>query len=1235
MSQEMKARLLISVAQTGLNHLEDVIQELNEAGVATDEFQQEAQKLGRELERLGRDSGLLETFAGLKKETAQLGGQLDKAARQVDTLAQELERAAQASAQAGDAQAQAAKKLADARAWQADLQEAIAATRKEMQELKKASGAAMDAHWGERLQDAGRQLKTLQEEARQAAQNTRLLAAASKESEAAAQNAARAERELGERYAQAVREAGKLSAGLGERNRALAQTREQMRAAGLQTARLADQQQALAQRMQEVGQAGEQLTRQMRGAAEAARLQSATIEKAGVAWGTFQKGLAAGLGFAGVQSVTAALGKLRDGIAEVLRVGGAFETMRAQMATLYGSVEQGERAFAWIREFGKTVPYELGAVTDAFTKLKAMGLDPMDGSMQAIADQAAALGGGAQTLEGIVLALGQAWTKQKLQGEEALQLIERGVPVWDLLARATGKTAVQLQQMATAGQLGRDAIAALIAEMGKANFGAASNAMNTWNGQIALLKTNWQEFLDTIAGSGVLDLFRNELTAINNAIAELARTGELQQWARAASDAIVSLYEAIKAGVGFFRDYGAEMKTLTEVAVGFKALSLGKQALQWGADIALSAKGIEQSAGIISRAGQLAAAGWLGWNVGQWLREEFDVIEKAGIALAAGLTKAAARAQAAWEMLKAPFTDDTVAAAQERLAQTLAQIDDEYAALFETATRAADAQQQVAQTAAQAAEAVAQQAQAVDSAAQAQARLAESLAALGVNAAQALGGISEGAQKAIDAVGSVAESVKALGTESETAARALEMAFAAAIPKADSAAALDALAAQMQQLAGQGAISAAQAARLTEAFDAQRDALAKLTPEYKAQAAARERAAAALQNELTAQTLALRGQQQAAQAAANLLRQKAQEARARGDNRAAIDLERAAQEKQTQAELLALEIKKLELDAQEAKTKATMAEAEALGELTEIKRQALQLDLQRIALEREQISQAENLLRQRKDIAVAEKEAVEQTQQLTEQTQKAAEKVETTWLSAAAAVSQYKEEAAAAAWAMESQFRAASARAVMSFGTYMDAQAGYLASLQRAADDYVQQMEAIDRAQQKLNAGQTGAAQGVEQLRLRLLDLKGTEEERAKARAAAEVAEVERGMALLRLDVQRAQVRGNWDEAARLEKEIALMQEQLKLLAQIHKAENEQRKQREKDQRRSGSGGSGNGASSNTGNSSNNGTRSAAQEPARAAPPVNITMHVNGITDPVKLARQIQPELQKLGRLAR
>ncbi|MDM5057416.1 tape measure protein [Aeromonas rivipollensis] len=54
-------------------------------------------------------------------------------------------------------------------------------------------------------------------------------------------------------------------------------------------------------------------------------------------------------------------------------------------------------------------------MTQVFVRLKAFGIDPMNGAMQGIVDQVYKLGDGVEEVQGISLALGQAWAKQKLQ----------------------------------------------------------------------------------------------------------------------------------------------------------------------------------------------------------------------------------------------------------------------------------------------------------------------------------------------------------------------------------------------------------------------------------------------------------------------------------------------------------------------------------------------------------------------------------------------------------------------------------------------------------------------------------------------------------------------------------------------------------------------------------------------------------------------------------------------------
>lgn len=270
--------------------------------------------------------------------------------------------------------------------------------------------------------------------------------------------------------------------------------------------------------------------------------------KAGVGIGTLVKrllGLAAAV--VGVRTITSAFKSMFD-------TGDKFERLSLQMQQTMGSLAAGEQATAWVKDFAKNTPLQLQEVTDTFLRLKNFGLDPQAGAMQAIVDQAAKLGKGYEAVEGISLALGQAWAKQKLQGEEIMQLVERGVPVWDLLAKVTGKNTAELQKMSEAGLLGRDTIKALIDEMGAQSAGAAAQNMSLLSGYISNLTDEWQLFLNMIAESGALDYAKDQLRQLIDYIQELKANGELQQWAQRISDGFIALAEATKAVVFGIKD---------------------------------------------------------------------------------------------------------------------------------------------------------------------------------------------------------------------------------------------------------------------------------------------------------------------------------------------------------------------------------------------------------------------------------------------------------------------------------------------------------------------------------------------------------------------------------------------------------------------------------------------------------------------------------------------------------
>ncbi|MDF1691776.1 MAG: tape measure protein [Zhongshania sp.] len=303
------------------------------------------------------------------------------------------------------------------------------------------------------------------------------------------------------------------------------------------------------------------------------------------------------------------------GITGIVEVGGDFEILQARLEALTGSAEAGEEAFAWIKDFTKNTPFQLNEVTDAFIRAKAFGLDPMNGTLQAVADQAAKTGGGIETLNGIVSALGQAYSKGKLQTEEMLQLIERGVPAWDLLAKATGRSAAELQKMATAGELGRKEIQLLIDALGESGAGAAEKQMGKLQGLVSNLKDTFVGFLNDINDKGLLEYIKDEIKGIAAAFNEMKESGELDALAKRISDSIIKLIETVKGVGSFLYEYRNAIVAVTKAWVAYKAIKIGSDLISLGQKVRLATldlvsfeKQTGKSAGRLGKFGTLLRA---------------------------------------------------------------------------------------------------------------------------------------------------------------------------------------------------------------------------------------------------------------------------------------------------------------------------------------------------------------------------------------------------------------------------------------------------------------------------------------------------------------------------------------------------------------------------------------------------------------------------------------------------
>lgn len=267
----------------------------------------------------------------------------------------------------------------------------------------------------------------------------------------------------------------------------------------------------------------------------------------------------------------------------LIKTAAEFEMADIRMRQTFG--KDGDKASAWLKQFATDTPMAFGEVQDAMMRLKTAGIDPMNGSLQALVDYNAKVGGDKSNLDGYISAISKGFIKGKLSMEEINPLLERNVKVFEILAAETGGkyTAEQMQKMLQEGKLGRKAIAALLRGMGKDAQGAAKEQMKTWDGLVSNFEDTITSMKAKLMEKGVFDELKNELGGILDWLNQKIDSGEFDEFAKQISNTLVTalrdLKDLSKDVKPILESLGATMSWLSEQAGGYGNLATFAAAL--------------------------------------------------------------------------------------------------------------------------------------------------------------------------------------------------------------------------------------------------------------------------------------------------------------------------------------------------------------------------------------------------------------------------------------------------------------------------------------------------------------------------------------------------------------------------------------------------------------------------------------------------------------------------------
>lgn len=312
---------------------------------------------------------------------------------------------------------------------------------------------------------------------------------------------------------------------------------------------------------------------------------------------------------------------------------GGFEKFEATLRSLGDTSFRAGQSAAWVKDFvfsNKTV-FSTDAVTDAFVKMRAVGIDPTKGSLEALLNAIAATGGSEEKLNRAAFAIQQIASKGRAYSEEVIQQLSEALPgTVKIVAQAFGfaadDTGKLLEEMKKKGIGARDFLQKLFEQLQK-NFGdAGKEFMNTYPGILLQFKNLYQRFLDDTANAGA---FQGLKQALQDILADLNKAftdGRAQVWAKQLSDVLVGILKAGRDIVTFFKEWGKELAAFAKYLAIFYALRSAIQGiLTLAAGFAAMRTAILAWAGAltVAQGGMIALArtatvalGPLGWLVG-------------------------------------------------------------------------------------------------------------------------------------------------------------------------------------------------------------------------------------------------------------------------------------------------------------------------------------------------------------------------------------------------------------------------------------------------------------------------------------------------------------------------------------------------------------------------------------------------------------------------------------------
>ena len=277
----------------------------------------------------------------------------------------------------------------------------------------------------------------------------------------------------------------------------------------------------------------------------------------------------------------------------VMSTYGRFERLNKMLEGLSKQTGAAERVkeaadnVDYLINMAKTAPFNIDALSDAFVKLKTGGVDPLNGSLQALVDGNARFGGNSETLKRAAVAIQQMGGKGVVSMEELRQQLGEAVPTaMKNMAQGVGLSMADLAKQVSLGAVeAQEAMKRMFTVMGFENRGAAKTLMETWNGVQARLQTSWDLLVNDLGKSG----FAKEVEKQLQGLTEFLDSSEAKKMAANFGNLLGSITHGLAESAKFLAQ---NIDLVKGLALAYGALKAGQKISRFGGAVGGSIFGI-------------------------------------------------------------------------------------------------------------------------------------------------------------------------------------------------------------------------------------------------------------------------------------------------------------------------------------------------------------------------------------------------------------------------------------------------------------------------------------------------------------------------------------------------------------------------------------------------------------------------------------------------------------------